>query len=101
TDGNNNGFDANERNIVSGSGAAGIIISGSGTNSNIVAGNFVGTDISGTIAIANGGNGGVRITAGAQFNRIGTNGDNVADDLERNLISGNANLGVGIDGAGT
>src|SRR5262249_51079497 len=48
TDGNNNGFDANERNVVSGNGVAGIFISDSGTNSNVVAGNFIGTDASGT-----------------------------------------------------
>src|SRR5207249_1390567 len=37
---------------------------------------------------------------GNSSNRIGTNGDGVADDLERNTISGNVNEGVVVVGTG-
>jgi len=97
----NNGFDANERNVIAASGAAGVIINNSGTNFNVVAGNYIGTDVTGLVALQNNGNGGVRITGRAQSNRIGTNGDNVADNLERNLVSGNNGIGIAIDGAGS
>ncbi len=84
--------DALERNLISGNGSYGVQIADLGTNSNVVAGNFIGTDISGTLAIANGG--GVLINNGAKANRVGTDGISVDDAGEDNVISGNNGTGV-------
>ncbi len=85
-DGNN---DAAEGNLISANGLRGIEMPNVGTNFNVVAGNFIGTDRTGTTALGNGSSG-IAIGFGAQFNRVGTNGDGVADEAERNIISGNA-----------
>ena len=69
----------------------GIIILASGGNS--IEGNFIGTDISGTVAMGNG-EWGVGIWEASQFNTIGTDGDGVADAAEGNVISGNGLDGV-------
>ena len=71
-----------------------------GTNDNVVAGNFIGTDLTGTLAIGNGSHG-VRVQLGAQSNPIGTDGDGVGDAAERNLISANAQHGVNLIDVGT
>ena len=97
--------DATEGNVISGNGFAsggfsGVSITDAGTNGNVVAGNFIGTNAAGTAALANGVHG-VFITDGAQSNRIGTNGDGVSDNLERNVISGNSQAGVAIWNLGT
>ncbi len=89
--------DAAERNVISGNANAGVEIDGAA--SNVIAGNFLGTDVTGTIAIGN--VRGVRIRGGAKDNRVGTNGDGLADAAERNLISANLSHGVEITGAGT
>jgi hypothetical protein len=44
------GTNANQRNVISGNDARGIVIQGSGTNSNIVRGNYIGTNAAGTAA---------------------------------------------------
>ena len=44
---------------------------------------------------------GVWINNGAQWNTIGTNGDGLYDEMERNVISGNDQYGVQIQDAGT
>ncbi|HZW31641.1 MAG TPA: hypothetical protein VFF52_13090, partial [Isosphaeraceae bacterium] len=93
--------DGDEGNVISGNGLVGVFITDSGTTDNVVAGNFIGTNAAGTAALGNGGAAGVRITGGAQRNRIGTNGDGSSDDLERNIISGNTGNGIQIDGANT
>jgi hypothetical protein len=46
--------DAAERNLLSGNGQSGVHITGTGANQNVVAGNFIGTDVTGTVAIGNG-----------------------------------------------
>jgi len=92
TDGSGS-HDAAERNIISGNTAHGLIIIGAGTEDNVVAGNFIGTDVSGTLPRPNGQTG-IAIL-GANLNRVGTNSDNVSDDIERNIISGN-NGGSGV-----
>jgi hypothetical protein len=43
-----------ERNLISGNGAVGVFLRGLGTDRNTIAGNFVGTDATGTAALANG-----------------------------------------------
>ncbi len=104
--------DALERNIVSGNSLVGIWITGSGTNSNVVAGNYVGTDVTGTLAVPNGTGpvtragtdltaDGIAIEAGASENLIGTNGTSVDNAGERNVVSGNDNNGVEIGGSGS
>ena len=96
--------DEAERNVISGNASHGITICGAGANRNVVAGNYVGTDVTGTVALGNGfgvdwGNG-ILIDPGPEHNLIGTNGDGVADEAERNIISGNSANGVAISGAG-
>jgi len=84
-----------ERNIISGNGGNGIWLSDSGTKNNKVSSNYIGTDASGTIKLANLRNG-VGIIGGAQNNIIGG-----TTEGERNIISGNNEDGVRIEGAGT
>jgi hypothetical protein len=87
--------DLAERNVISANGLDGIMVSDS---FNVVAGNFIGTDATGTHPLGNLKDGivvsdgnGVHPPASV---RIGTNGDGVADDAERNVISGNGQAGV-------
>ena len=61
---------------------------------------MVTTDATGTAALPNGAEG-IRIIDGAQFNRIGTDGDGVADAAERNIISGNGNNGLSVESSDT
>src|SRR5207253_8572456 len=63
--------------------------------------NYIGTNVAGTGAIAN--TSGVYVTNGASSNRIGTagTGGSATDALEGNLISGNTDSGVIVDGSGT
>ncbi len=58
------------RNFISGNGGDGIRINGSSTDSNIISGNYIGTNLTGTAAIANSGSG-VLIQSGAANNTIG------------------------------
>jgi Ca2+-binding RTX toxin-like protein len=76
-------------NVISGNVQTGIFISDSGTTGNIVQGNYIGTDASGTVAVANGGNG-VFILRGAQNNQI-----------DNNVASGNGLVGIEINGSGS
>lgn len=80
-------------NIVSGNNDNGIILTGSAYENTLI-GNFIGTNILGTGAVANGGVG-ILITNGAHDNSIG--GDS---PVERNLISGNGQVGLLINGDG-
>lgn len=89
------GRDDDDRNVIGGNDGNGIWITGSGTVSNTVVNNYIGTDVTGSSAVANGGPG-VAITWGAQNNRVGG-----TDDADRNLISGNATNGVSIAGSTT
>ena len=100
TDGSNDNFNKNERNIISGNDDAGVYIIGLGSDQNVVAGNFIGTDVTGKVGLGNAVDG-VSIRGGAADNLIGTNGDGMADAAERNIISGNAAVGVRIADAGT
>ena len=87
-----------ERNIVSGNGDDGIYINYSGASGNVVAGNWVGLDATGNAALPNGGRG---VFIGAGSNTIGTNGDGNGDAAEGNVISGNGNTGLYIQGSNT
>jgi titin len=77
-------------NLISGNNGPGVHITGSGTTGNVVRGNFIGTDVTGTTARPNQGDG-VLIDGGAQNNTVG--GVNPA---ARNLISGNNGEGIKI-----
>jgi hypothetical protein len=84
--------DEAERNIISGNGDAGVVLNTA--DNNAVAGNSIGTDVTGTVALPN--DSGVRLDGNSHGNRVGTDGDGVADTAERNLISGNTFTGVQI-----
>jgi hypothetical protein len=88
---------AAEDNVISGNTYWGVQISDPGSNANIVDGNLIGTDPTGMSSVPNV-SGGVIVNNGAQSNRIGSNGDGVGDNLERNLISGNGTPGNGAAG---
>jgi len=86
-----------EGNLISGNTNMGIEINQNVSNNNIIAGNKIGSDITGTNSLANGGNG---IKSEGNFTRIGTDGDGVSDELEGNLISGNGGYGVRLSSSG-
>ena len=107
--------DAAERNLISGNSFAGIVINGRGTDGNAIAGNFIGTSVTGEVALDNGTvpalfiaknsmstsfllhiGGGVVIEGGASNNRIGTDGSSVDDAGQRNIIAGSDVDGVEI-----
>lgn len=74
--------DAAEKNKIYNNGDHGVYIFGS---DNRVSGNFIGTDNGSSVASNRYG---VMIAAGTG-NLIGTDGNNVSDSLERNIVSGN------------
>ncbi len=82
------GDTAAERNLISGNRGSGVVIDGGMHNT--VSANYIGTDVTGTIALGNGSIG-VVLAWGAQHNLIG--GDTPG---ERNVISGNQSEGVSI-----
>ncbi|HEX5042888.1 MAG TPA: FG-GAP-like repeat-containing protein [Candidatus Polarisedimenticolaceae bacterium] len=65
------------------------------TRDNVVQGNYIGTDVSGTAALANGMHG-VELAFGTLANTVGGTGDGAG-----NVISGNLQMGVGIFNPGT
>jgi hypothetical protein len=83
------------RNIISGNSDHGVEICHVETRRNTVSGNYIGTNSSGSSAIANGGNG-VFIHSEAQSNTIGG-----SESGARNIISGNTLCGISISGSGT
>ena len=82
-----------EGNLISGNGSYGIEIDGGVTNTTIT-GNFIGTDITGTVAMKNQGNG-INFVSGDRNNRIGG-----SSPEERNVISGNDMTGIEFGGPG-
>ncbi|MDX2077306.1 MAG: right-handed parallel beta-helix repeat-containing protein [bacterium] len=80
-------------NVISGNTQIGIRISDEGTSRNTIIGNFIGTDPTGTYAIANELSG-IYLRAGANENMIGT-----GIYAERNIISGNLQAGAVINAA--
>ena len=88
---------ADQGNLISGNsdGGAGVWIDPTSFG-NVVAGNLIGADAAGTVAI--GDEWGVYIQG--YSNLVGTTGQNgAADALERNVISGNSQIGVYITGS--
>jgi len=87
------GTTAATRNVISGNGQFGVTIEGSGTAGNVVEGNYIGTNLAGTAALANGG--GIQIDLGASGNTIGGSAAGAG-----NVISGNSANGVSIIDSG-
>lgn len=82
------------RNIISGNSGNGVSLSDSGTDANVVVGNYIGTDVTGTASLGNGGSG-ISVTGG--FNhQIG----NLLSGA-RNIISGNRGDNVVVSGSNT
>ena len=98
-----------DRNLISGNTHNGVVINaqnGGRTLNNIVAGNYIGTNLSGTEAVANGADGILINDAGngtATGNRIGGTASVTPDGPctgECNLVSGNGYNGIGVWHAG-
>ncbi|HKQ07545.1 MAG TPA: C25 family cysteine peptidase [Blastocatellia bacterium] len=90
------GSSAMERNVISGNNTDantdGIDVNGENADNNTIAGNYIGTNINGTAAIANGGNG-VFVNGGPDNNTIG--GSTLTPGTPPgNVISGNTGDGV-------
>ncbi|MCA9193868.1 MAG: hypothetical protein KDB03_18985 [Planctomycetales bacterium] len=77
-------FDGMEMNLIS----SGMLLVD--TYNNVVAGNHIGTDITGSYTLYPGpaSDPGIGIYGNSHHNRIGTNGDGVSDEAERNIIAG-------------
>ena len=91
--------DTGQRNVISGNLADGVDIEHSGTSGNVLAGNFIGTNASGTAALANKNGDGVFLAELDSVNWIGVNKQNnhSAENADQaNLISGNRGNGVDI-----
>ncbi|MGA2243543.1 MAG: M12 family metallopeptidase [Verrucomicrobiota bacterium] len=86
------GAGALARNVISGNSQYGVFITDSNTAGNVVLGNFIGTDASGSNALANQLSG-LLIGGGASGNTIGGN-----DAPARNVLSGNAQYGIYLSG---
>lgn len=89
------GTAAGSKNVVSGNASDGVDVVGAGTSSNRVQGNYVGTDATGSSALANG-NEGVAVYGAATKNTVGGIGA-----AARNVVSGNAHDGVAVNDKGT
>ena len=85
------GTSAADRNVISGNAVHGIILVGS--DGNTIVGNHIGTDITGAIAIANDGDG-IYATGGADGNVFGQPGAG-------NVLSGNGDVGIELNGPAT
>jgi hypothetical protein len=93
------GTTAGARNIISGHslspGSQGVSIAGgSGASGNLVQGNYIGTDVTGTVALGN--STGILIAQGARGNTVGGNTAGAA-----NVISGSLTVGVQLSDTGT
>jgi titin len=82
------------RNIISGNFGSGVSVFDPGTQNNFVQGNFLGLNVSGNAALANGG-AGVVIGGGCSSNAVG------GGVGFRNIISGNLNSGVIVQNTNT
>ncbi len=82
-------------NWISGNTESGVYLGGSGTSGNEVIGNLIGTDGSGSVAVANGDDG-ILLEPGATNNTIGGTASG-----DKNVIAGNDFEGVSLYGVGT
>jgi hypothetical protein len=82
------GTNALERNVLSGNSQYGVFITDSNTAGNLVLGNYIGTDFSGSNALANGLSG-VFIGNSTSGNTIGS-----TNPAGRNILSGNLQYGI-------
>ena len=91
------GATENERNIISGNAASGIVIRFSGTAERVISGNYIGPDVTGEAVPT-----GSTQTTGIYFY---DGADNVviggATDGERNIVSGNTGYGISLVNSGT
>jgi uncharacterized delta-60 repeat protein len=81
------GTNPSDRNVISGNGYAGIQLQGTASSNNVIAGNLIGTDATGTSALANTNYGILVFRAAA--NQIGG-----GTPAARNVVSGNGYAGV-------
>ncbi len=86
------GTASGEGNVISGSPFIGLWLDGPSSTGNVVVNDMIGTDITGTVALAN--YTGLQIDDQAADNTVGGTTAGTS-----NLISGNASFGVAIDGA--
>ena len=84
------GSSPNARNLISGNTNDGVLI---GSDNNSIQGNYIGTDVSGTSDLGNGGNG-IRVSSGANCIVGGTTAE------ARNIISGNNSNGIELNNSG-
>jgi hypothetical protein len=80
-------------NVISGNSAHGILVTDSGTTGTMISGNFIGTDLTGTAALPNGGDG-VHIANGTTGTTIGSVSSSYPN---LNVISGNLGDGISIN----
>lgn len=85
-------------NVTSANGGIGVLI-GSGSDGAVVQGNLIGLAADGSTALGNGFVG-IQISGGSTNALIGTDSDHANDAAERNVVSGNASIGVQLTGAG-
>ena len=88
------GTNANARNVISGNTEYGIWMADADTMGNTILGNYIGTDVSGSVAVPNPG-GGIGVFYYGVGHVIGGTNANA-----RNVISGNGNAGIWLAGSG-
>ncbi len=87
-------------NLISGNITSGVLIAGTSTTGNLISNSRIGTDVSGTSALGNMGDG-IVIKDGASSNSVGGVSSIITNTALGNLISGNLGNGVLIEGPGT
>ncbi len=90
--------DAAEGNVISANNSVGVYLQ-AGSENNVIAGNIIGLNAAGTAALGVQQYGIWMFDDAVDGTIIGTNGDLTSDALERNVISGNTEIGIRIDGA--